>query len=382
MAVMAPAATTTEAIARLHAELGEAFGAAAREAIRASHARQRPTLIGLAGQTVCHLPQSRQGGTVTLQLGDAARVAARTGVVTISDFRQADVAAGGQGAPLVPWTDWVLFRDRRTPRIIQNIGGVANLTWLPPGATADDVEAFDTGPGNMIIDGLVAQVTRGREAMDRDGRRGARGQVLTTILERWEEHPFLARRPPKTTGREEFGRPFIEAEMGRLRRASRSSDDWIATATAFTARTIARACQECIRRWREGLRGRSVFPGGSRAAGQACRGVRRGAAGDKSPACEVIVCGGGARNPLLMGFLAAELPGCLVRAIDSYNIPSQSKEGLSFAMLAAARLDGVPANLPRVTGAREPALMGQISSPPAAAVVFSRGGVGQLDATR
>ncbi len=346
MAVMAPAVTRTEEIARLHAELGEAFGVAAHLAIEACDRKQRPTLIGLAGQTVCHLPGSRPGRTVTLQLGDASRVAARSGVVTVSDFRQGDEAAGGQGAPLVPWTDWVLFRNRDRPRIIQNIGGVANLTWLPPGARAEDVVAFDTGPGNMIVDGLVAHVTGGRERMDRDGRRAARGRVLGVVLERWLEHPFLARRPPKTTGREEFGRPFVEAELGRLRRASSLPEDWVATATALTARTIAEACRGCVRCW---LRG---------------RGTRPTAADVEQCGLEVIVGGGGAKNPVLMGFLAEELRGCVVHPIDSYGIPSQSKEGISFAMLAAARVDGVPANLPGVTGARGPALMGLICVPP------------------
>ena len=360
MAVMAPATTTTEELARLHAELGEAFGAVACEAIRSLPPRQRPTLIGLAGQTVCHLPGSRQGGTVTLQLGDAARVATRTGVPTISDFRQGDVAAGGQGAPLVPWTDWVLFRNRDMPRIIQNIGGIANLTWLPPGAAAKDVVAFDTGPGNMIIDGLVARITRGRESLDRDGRRAARGRILTDVLDRWMGHPFLARQPPKTTGREEFGRPFIDAELDRLRRASPSPDDWVATATAFTSRTIARACRGCFRTW---LRRRPGQPENHARRARVPHSPAGGSARRPAVTCEMIICGGGARNPLLLGLIASELPEFRVCTIDSLGVPCQSKEGLSFAMLAAARADGVPANLPRVTGARQPALMGLLGVP-------------------
>ena len=215
-AAMAPADTTTQEIARLHADLGDAFGRAAEAAINKLPPRHRPTLVGLAGQTVCHLPDRRPGRTVTLQLGDPARVAARTGLSVVADFRQSDVAAGGQGAPLVPWTDWVLFCHPKIDRIVQNIGGIGNLTWLPAGGGQEDVVAFDTGPGNMIIDGLAALASRGRESMDRDGRRAARGRVLEGVLNAWLRHPYLTRRPPKSTGREEFGRVFIERELPRL----------------------------------------------------------------------------------------------------------------------------------------------------------------------
>lgn len=337
-AAMAPADTTTQEIARLHADLGDAFGRAAVAAIRRLPPRHRPSLIGLAGQTVCHLPDRRPGHTVTLQLGDPARVAARTGIPVVGEFRQSDVAAGGQGAPLVPWTDWVLFRNSRIDRIIQNIGGIGNLTWLPAGGGPEDVVAFDTGPGNMIIDGLVSLITLGREPMDRNGCRAARGRVLDEVLNVWLRHPFLARKPPKSTGREEFGRVFIEAELSRLKRASRSPDDWIATATAFTARTIARACNGLLQRQAKRSRVRHR-------------------------PCELILCGGGAKNPVLTGFLARSLPVVTLRTIDAFGIGSQAKEALSFAMLAAARVDGVPANLPQVTGATRPAVLGAIVAP-------------------
>jgi anhydro-N-acetylmuramic acid kinase len=329
LSAMAPAETTTEEIARLHADLGDAFAAAAERSIRAARPAERPSLIGLAGQTVCHLP-GRRGRTVTLQLGEAARVAARVGLATVSDFRQSDVAAGGQGAPLVPWTDWVLFRHPRTGRAVQNIGGIGNVTWIPAGAGSGDVIAFDTGPGNMVIDELVARATRGRARMDRGGRRAAAGRVLHGVLAAWLEHPFLNARPPKTTGRETFGRTFVEGQMERLRTASRVPNDWIATATAFTARSIGRA----YRRFLAGL--------------------------DQS---EVIVAGGGAENATLMAALAAELPGTPVRSIGSAGIPAQAKEAVSFAMLAAACLDRVPANLPQATGAAHPAVLGRVILP-------------------
>ncbi|HSW45748.1 MAG TPA: anhydro-N-acetylmuramic acid kinase [Phycisphaerae bacterium] len=358
-AAMAPAETTTQEIARLHADLGEAFARAAQAAIRKLPRTRRPTLIGSAGQTVCHLPDRRPGRTVTLQLGDPARVAALTGRPVVADFRQSDVAAGGQGAPLVPWTDWVLFRHPRIHRLLLNIGGIANLTWLPAGARSRDVVAFDTGPGNMIIDAMAALAGGGREHMDRDGRRAARGRILEPVLKSWLQHPFLSRRPPRSTGREEFGRPFIAAELPRLKRAGRSPDDWIATATAFTACCVANAC----RRWlgleaaapSAWLRSESNQLAGT---GRALRG--RPAAG---PSVEMILCGGGAKNPVLTGFLAECLRNVTIRPIDSFGIPAQAKEALSFAMLAAARVDGVPADLPRVTGATRPAVLGHLTSP-------------------
>ncbi|HOB76588.1 MAG TPA: anhydro-N-acetylmuramic acid kinase [Phycisphaerae bacterium] len=364
LAVMAPAATSTEEIARLHAELGEVFARAALGAIRRLGSSRPPSLIGLAGQTVCHLPGRRGGGTVTLQLGDAARVAARTGLTVVSDFRQSDVAAGGFGAPLVPWTDWVLFRHPRIGRAVQNIGGIGNVTWIPPGARAADVVAFDTGPGNMIIDGLVALATQGRERFDRNGRRAARGRVLTKVLERWLSHPYFRLRPPKTTGREDFGRPFLERELPVLQAASSNPDDWIATATAFTARSIASSYFRYL----------NCFHGRSRAC---------------PTAFEVILCGGGAHNATLRAMLSralASLPvedvrgsgggrsrgtaeaegtfaGVRIGMIETYGISSQAKEALSFGILAAACMDGVPGNLPQVTGARFPAVLGRIIRP-------------------
>ncbi len=361
MAAMAPAATSTEEIARLHADLGEAFAVAAIDTAGQLGKRLQPCLIGLAGQTVCHLPGRRAYRTVTLQLGDAARVAERTGLPTVSEFRQADVAAGGQGAPLVPWTDWVLFRHPTIARGVQNIGGIGNVTWLPPGATAEEVVAFDTGPGNMIIDGLVAEITGGRAFMDRDGRLARRGRVLPEVLAAWLSHPFLRQRLPRTTGRETFGRPFIEQELPRLRAASDRSEDWVATATAFTARTIADACRRLNERPPvsgnpRARRSQTVAPDRAAVPKSSITSLRASSAAQ--PVCELIVAGGGARNPALMAALAAELPRATIRPIDALGIPADAKEALSFALLAAACADRVPANLPQATGAARPAVLG------------------------
>ena len=357
---MAPAETTTQELAQLHADLGDAFGNAAQRAIEAAPPSQRPILIGLAGQTVCHLPRA-QGRTATLQLGEPARVAVITNCPTVADFRQSDVAAGGQGAPLVPWTDWVLLTHRTRARAIQNIGGIGNVTWLPPSAQADDVIAFDTGPGNMVIDALVAHVTKGRQSFDRNGRRAARGQVLNDVLAEWLRHPYFKKRPPKTTGRELFGQPFVASQLPRLRQASRKTDDWIATATALTARSIAHA----YRRFLPGLRKVNEINTNRRLTNHR----RVGRSPSVSPTSirtpslskvELIVCGGGAHNATLLAMLSVELPHMAVRSMESLGIDTQAKEAMSFAMLAAACQDGVPANLPQVTGATCPAVLGRI----------------------
>ncbi|MGQ9652219.1 MAG: anhydro-N-acetylmuramic acid kinase [Phycisphaerae bacterium] len=346
LAAMAPAETTTQEIAHLHADLGEAFGKAAAWAIGLARRSERPSLIGLSGQTVCHLPGA-MGRTVALQLGEPARVAMRTGLPVVAEFRQSDVAAGGQGAPLVPWTDWVLFRHPRISRAIQNIGGIANVTWLPAGADPSHVIAFDTGPGNMIIDALVRHITGGRETMDRDGRRSAKGRILGNVLDQWLRHPYFAKKPPKTTGREEFGEPFVSQKIEHLAAVSSRPDDWVATATALTAHSIAGAY-------------RRFLPG----VAQTLTANQRKIRGRSSPsAMEVIVCGGGARNPMLMAMLQAELPGTIVRRIEEFGMSSQAKEAVSFAMLAKAYVDGVPGNLPQVTGARRPALLGRLVWP-------------------
>ncbi|HPF39167.1 MAG TPA: anhydro-N-acetylmuramic acid kinase [Phycisphaerae bacterium] len=345
MSVMAPAATTTEELCRLNTAVGEAFAATAALAIRRLDLK-RVDLIGSHGQTICHLPPSRgrQGNrgaeTGTMQIGDAAIIAERIGVSVVSGFRQADMAAGGQGAPLVPWTDYTLFRDARRTRVIQNIGGIANMTWLPAGGAADDVIAFDCGPGNMLIDALVTHFTKGRESFDRSGRRAARGRVRDDVLRAMSAHPFLKRKWPRSCGREEFGVAFAQGLLKRFAPKRIPANDWIATATRFTAVCIATAYADVMK-------------------ASARRGV-----GDRL--AEVILCGGGHRNATLVRMLGEQLAamelaaGARITSTDDYGIPAQAKEGLSFAMLAVARTDGAPANLPQVTGARQGVLLGNV----------------------
>jgi anhydro-N-acetylmuramic acid kinase len=346
LAVMAPAETTTQELCRLNVAVGEAFAHAADTLMTVLDCRAASVdLIGSHGQTVCHLPPARHGKPAaaardspgalavgsTLQIGDAAIIANRTGVSVVSDFRQADMALGGQGAPLVPWTDYVLFNDRRRSRILQNIGGIANLTYLPAGGTPGDVIAFDTGPGNMVIDELVCRFTRGRRGYDRDGLLAARGHVDPRLLRRLLKDRFFHRRPPKSCGREQFGATFVDRAFGEYDIRKRGID-LIATATALTVRSIADAYRRFLPR-RDG----------------------------KARIDEIIVCGGGAQNPVLLAALAGEVADARLFSIDDFGIPNQAKEAVSFALLAAACVDGVPANMPQVTGASRAAILGRIT---------------------
>ncbi len=305
--------------------LGEVFADAALAVVRrAGVPLSSVDLIGSHGQTVRHLPQGQPAST--LQIGESAVIAARTGVVTVADFRPADMAWGGQGAPLVPKVDWLLFGHPQVDRAILNLGGIANLTVLPHDAAADRVVAFDTGPGNMLIDGAVAQLTAGRERCDRDGARAARGQVHSELLAWLMAHPFLSRRPPKSTGREEFGEAYLALVQQRF---AGPADDLVATLTAFTARSVA-----------EALRG---VPG--------------------PPVAQLWVAGGGVHNPQLMALLQDHLPGVAVASLAALGVDPDAREALTFALLANETLMDEPGNLPSATGATRPVVLGKITVP-------------------
>ena len=347
LAVMAPAATRTEELCRLEVEVGRAFADAAAALVRKLRLK-RVDFIGSHGQTVCHLPPTagRSGKRSkkkplsqipsTLQIGDPAVIAAKLRCPVVHHFRQADMAVGGQGAPLVPWTDYVLFRDRRKSRVIQNIGGIANLTFLPPGGDVGNVIAFDTGPGNMLIDSMTSTLTKGRQSFDRGGRIASNGRVHPALLRHLMSHPFLDHPPPKSCGREQFGDSFATGLRKRFARQKISTPDWIATLTHYSV-----ACMILAYAWLCDA-GRTSYP----------------------PIDELILCGGGAKNATLVRQLqnCLDAAGRRVRVVpmDRLGISTQAKEGVSFAMLAAARMDGIPANLPRVTGAKCPVLLGDI----------------------
>jgi len=323
---------TVAEICELNFVLGEHFARAALAVIsRAKLAPADITAIGSHGQTIHHKPIDRHPST--LQIGEPAVIAERTRIRTVADFRVRDVAAGGQGAPLVPYADWALFTDDAHPRIVQNIGWIGNLTFLPPGAELDGVLAFDTGPGNMVIDAVVTSLSGGRQTFDRDGRWAARGQVSAKLLAEMMSHPFLRRRPPKTTGREEFGEPFVRCVLGSARRLRLAAADIVATATAFTAESIAAAYR------------RFIFPKLS----------ARTAAG-----LQIILGGGGARNETLRLWLAERIGRGSIFTHEDFGISNSAKEALAFAILAHATLLGRPSNVPKVTGAVRAVVLGKI----------------------
>jgi anhydro-N-acetylmuramic acid kinase len=323
---------TVAAICELNFVLGEHFARAALSVIRKAKLRPKQiTAIGSHGQTIHHLPNARTPST--LQIGEPAVIAERTGIITVADFRVRDLAAGGQGAPLVAYADWALFTERTRPRIVQNIGGIANLTFLVPGAGLDDIVAFDTGPGNMLIDGAVMALSRGRQTYDRGGKWAARGKVSESLLAELSAHPFLARRPPKTTGREEFGEMFLARVLAFARREKLGGDDLVATVTEFTAKSIADAYERFILP--------KIEP-------------------EDLSKLQIILGGGGAQNPVVRQILARRIGHGTLLTHEDFGIANAAKEALAFAILAHETLAGRPGNAPAATGARRAVVLGKI----------------------
>jgi anhydro-N-acetylmuramic acid kinase len=306
--------------------LGELFAEAAiAVAEKAGASIGKVELIGSHGQTIHHLPKPvRVAGrrvAGTLQIGEPSVIAERTGVTTVADFRPRDMACGGQGAPLVPYVDYLLFRHRSRARVLLNIGGIANVTYLPPGCRADEAVAFDTGPGNMLLDGLARRLTHGQLGYDKGGALAAKGSVDAAWLRRLLRHPYFRRRPPKSTGREEFGDELVERLLSE--RAGRGVADVLATVTALTAESIHRACTRFL-----------------------------------GPVDELIASGGGCHNHTLMAMLSERFPR--VCRSDDYGIPADAKEAIAFAILANETVAGRPGNLPGATGAAHAAVLGKI----------------------
>jgi anhydro-N-acetylmuramic acid kinase len=321
--------THTAAIARLHFLLGELYAEAVRETCRRRRiALHSISLCGMHGQTIFHegAPVNYLGRRIasTFQIGDASVVAERTGLWTISNFRERDIAAGGRGAPLVPLADFLLFRHRRIGRVALNLGGIANITVIPGGATREDVLAFDTGPGNMVIDALVARFTEGRQTYDRDGRIARRAKVHDRMLASMMADPYFKLRPPKTTGREQFGQEFASG----LAATGLALDVLIATATEFTARSVASA-------------------------------ITQYSGTDAGAAREVIASGGGVHNRWLMRRLRELLAGFNVSTSAEHGIDPDAKEAIAFALLAHEFVMSRPGNLPSATGARRAVLLGR-----------------------
>lgn len=326
-----PESARLEEICHYNFVLGEVFAEALiRLCRRSGVGLSTIDLIGSHGQTIYHSPAARRHGRrairSTLQIGEPSVIAQRTGVTTVADFRPRDMAAGGQGAPLSAYADYVLFRHGRVSRAIQNIGGIANVTFLPAGCRLEDVVAFDTGPGNMVIDRIAAIISGGKRRYDRNGQMAAKGRVNEELLGEMLGHGFLRRRPPKTTGREEFGVQYSDAFYQRCIKEGLCGADIIATATTFTAASIAQAY------------------------GRFGRGMPE----------EVILCGGGAHNVTLVRMLRERLKGVKIRPMDEFGISVDAKEAVSFAILAHATVRGLPGNVPGATGADEPVVLGKI----------------------
>ena len=318
-------------LSRLNFLLGELYAQSIQQAQR--NARQKIELIGCHGQTIYHQgePQNFLGKQIacTWQTGEAAVIAERLHVPVVSDFRPADLAAGGKGAPLVPFLDYVLFRQplHVNGRIVQNIGGIANLTAIPGSARAHQVIAFDTGPGNMVIDQLMQVLFE--QPYDRNGKVAADGKILQPVLKELLRNPFFSKKPPKSAGREEFGREFAADFIRQCGRSAKA--DVIATATALTVFSITQA----IRKF--------VLPGGRYR--------------------DFIISGGGTANRTMMTALEQESAklGLKMRRADEFGIPSQAKEAIAFALLAYETWHHRPGNIPSATGASRPVILGKVS---------------------
>jgi len=320
-------------LSRLNFLLGELYADVVRMAQR--RARLECELIGCHGQTLYHQGDAKSflGRRIasTWQTGEAAVVAVRLGMPVVSDFRPADMAAGGQGAPLVPFLDYILYRHRRYGRIVQNLGGIGNLTAIPPRALPENVIAFDTGPGNMVIDAVTERLF-GRP-YDRNGRLAARGEPIERALRQLLRHSFFRQKPPKTAGRERFGREFVREFLPICGRAD--DNDIVATATALTARSIGLA----VRRF--------VLP-----MVQPPLRFR-----------EFVVSGGGTKNATLMRMIREDLAPLKmrVRTSEEFGIPAEAKEAAAFALLAYQTWRRMPSNVPSATGAERPTILGKVS---------------------
>jgi anhydro-N-acetylmuramic acid kinase len=333
LAAVNASSTSTAELARLNWRLGIAYG----EAVRATLDKHRVKLdlIGCHGQTLYHQARASAyaGRSIacTWQLGEPAAISSAIGVPVVSNFRPADMFAGGQGAPLVPLLDYVLFADAQRGRVLQNIGGIGNLTAIPAGAGSDAVIAFDTGPGNMIIDALAHQLFN--KPFDRNGAIAARGAVLKPVLQNALRHPFFRIKPPRSAGREQFGREYAVKFLAMCRRVSRNPEDAIATATALTAASIAQSYE------------RFVLPS------------------MRNERVDYIVSGGGARNATIMAMLAERLEplGCELTSTSEHGLPVEAKEAAAFALLAWQTWHHLPGNVPSATGATRPVILGQVT---------------------
>jgi anhydro-N-acetylmuramic acid kinase len=328
---------TAGELSQLNFRLGEVFVEVALAACRKFRVSpRRIALIGSHGQTIFHqgkpAPYLGRPTASTLQIGEPSIIAARTGITTVGDFRPADIALGGQGAPLVPYADYLLYRHEKLGRVSLNLGGIANITVIPAAAKPEQIFAFDTGPANMLIDALVAHFTHGRQRFDKDARIAQTGQAVPDLLDELMCDPYLKLAPPKSTGREYYGHAYLKKVLALGKKHRAKSADLIRAATIFTALSVVDALN------------RFVLP--------------------KTKIHQLIVSGGGARNPLLLVQLSAALGSIEILPSSSFGIPEDAKEAFAFALLAYESFHRRPGNLPSSTGARGPAILGKISYAP------------------
>ncbi|ADL07124.1 anhydro-N-acetylmuramic acid kinase [Thermosediminibacter oceani] len=316
--------STVDLVCRMNFKLGRLFGnAAIRLCELAGVDISDVDLIGSHGQTVYHIP-----GEATLQIGEPCVIAEITGRTVVADFRVRDVAAGGHGAPLVPYAEYLLYRSDEVNRALLNIGGIANITVLPKSCSVEDITAFDTGPGNMVIDEIVLRGTGGSMKFDKDGAVASKGKVDERLIEFLKAHPYLKQRPPKTAGREIFGGGFVEEIIRKSLDLRIGFEDLVATVTYFTAYSIARACRDFL------------MP--------------------NHRIDEILISGGGAYNKTLVDMIRKELKGVEIRTFEDIGLNSDAKEAVAFAVLANETIGGVCNNVPGATGAGKRVILGKI----------------------
>ncbi len=328
---------TARELSQLNFRLGEVFAEAALIACRKFRASPKQVaLIGSHGQTIFHqgkpVPYFGRATASTLQIGESSVIAARTGITTVGDFRPADIAQGGQGAPLVPYADYLLYRHEKLGRVSLNLGGIANITIIPASAKPAQILAFDTGPANMLIDALVSHFTHGRKRFDKDARIAQAGRSIPALLNDLMRDPYLKLAPPKSTGREYYGHAYLKKVLAIGKKHRAKPADLIRAATIFTALSVADALN------------RFVLP--------------------KTKIHQLIVSGGGAKNPVLMAQLSAALGAIEILPSSRFGIQEDAKEAFAFALLAYETFHRRPSNLPSATGAHAPTILGKISYAP------------------
>ncbi len=333
LAASSPEKGTIDLICHLNFRLGDIFARAALSILEKTNiSNNEVDFIGSHGQTIRHFPEGHEDfpGNLpsTLQIGEPSVIAEKTGIKTVADFRTRDMAAGGLGAPLAPFAHFLLFHHKKKSLIVHNIGGISNLTFLPKRGDIDKVVAFDTGPGNMLIDGLVSHLSKGQKPFDRGGEWASKGKINNDLLSFMMEHPFIKKPPPKATGREEFGEVFLRKVLTKAEELKITENDLVTTITAFTAESIIINYKDHILKI-------------------------------DCPS-EIIFCGGGIHNNFLMDRIKNKLSEITISTTEKYGISPDALEAVSFAILANETIHGNPSNLPSVTGAKRKVILGKI----------------------